>query len=644
MLNHILIGIGIFLLFVVGITAAFIGPDTQDITSITNMIINGSLNVTAGIQNKSDADLKTVNMTQLNISTPGSNTIWAFFGESGARIKDYAGTHFEIRGSKQSGTWFRIPYVDANDWYMGVGCVNSEWRWGNIGTAFVIQCDGDTTLLGDITMDSNALLESTGTLTIQSTGKMAIEALRVLGVPSNLTIRTQGGSCFSGDTKIMTVAGEKRIDSLQVGDMVLSEDDDGKHTESRIVEVYTRMVDEYYLLNGVQVTGEHPFMTTGGWKMVKDITDTDFLITYYGIQHVWQHKKVEKPLMVYNLQVDNTHTYFAADYLVHNKQPHGSSVNILASKNVMIRSGDNTDGYAGNGDIVLWNHDAETGLNISADRDYSYPIVECLDDFCFFGSNDPTLIQWYWMDYDDYADYFGIVVSKIGQGTDLLATHNITFSPMVEGSDKLVIAMDSTGNHPKIATKGGADIYLEPQGLDVRIDDNLYVTDLINVTRIFADQEVLRGGIAKLYMVNNRGMNASANPLSIAWLNHSFTEDDTYSYNSNFEEEIGINKSGWYRISYNTYYHTNTASGRDNPVTYLVECDGTPIGGLIGSGYTRGITLGLANVDGASGLVQVTQDTCIELRHECLTGASLLCDHELVGDYTVMDFEYVSDV
>ena len=75
----------------------------------------------------------------------------------------------------------------------------------------------------------------------------------------------------------------------------------------------------------ITCTGDHPFWVVGrGWVKARDLTSQDCLLDIHGgvrpISAV-THERLQKPVRVYNITVDNTHTYYVGNVgvLVHNK-------------------------------------------------------------------------------------------------------------------------------------------------------------------------------------------------------------------------------------------------------------------------------------------------------------------------------------
>lgn len=144
-------------------------------------------------------------------------------------------------------------------------------------------------------------------------------------------------SCFLPGTKIETGNGVKAIENIKPGDVVKSFTIDGKVVNSQVSTIFERERDFYFELktfgkitgkSDVKVSAEHPFLTDkknnkftqvqylkpGDMVFVKTNDNKDYLES-----KVISNVRIDKKTPVYNMSVDNTHTYFANGFAVHNK-------------------------------------------------------------------------------------------------------------------------------------------------------------------------------------------------------------------------------------------------------------------------------------------------------------------------------------
>ncbi len=143
----------------------------------------------------------------------------------------------------------------------------------------------------------------------------------------------QLGVCFTGETLVATNEGNRRIDSINVGDEVLSFDEVVGTTLSRpVTRCFESTTDGIYEItltsdessDIVRVTPDHPFLsiTTGEWSKAKALIKGDKLQSILGdvvvSKILWLPDS--KGIKSYNLEVAGSHTYLvsASQVTVHN--------------------------------------------------------------------------------------------------------------------------------------------------------------------------------------------------------------------------------------------------------------------------------------------------------------------------------------
>ena len=125
----------------------------------------------------------------------------------------------------------------------------------------------------------------------------------------------------------MTKQGLKAIEEIQVGDQVLSYNDNLEIFEYKdVVEVYNNKTFElchiYTEVEEIVCTPNHSILTLDGWKLASELTPKDNIKTTNGFVEVKyieiEHLKEE--LHVYNLNVLGYHTYVVGNglFVVHN--------------------------------------------------------------------------------------------------------------------------------------------------------------------------------------------------------------------------------------------------------------------------------------------------------------------------------------
>ncbi len=139
-------------------------------------------------------------------------------------------------------------------------------------------------------------------------------------------------SCFAAGTMIETADGDRPIEEIQIGDLVLSANPEtGEIAYKPVVNTYVHVTDTVLYLTIdeeiIETTEDHPFWVEGqGWTSAKLLQPGDVVRLKDGsTQCVDNIEIVELPegeyVAVYNFEVANFHTYFVSDYdvLVHNK-------------------------------------------------------------------------------------------------------------------------------------------------------------------------------------------------------------------------------------------------------------------------------------------------------------------------------------
>lgn len=142
------------------------------------------------------------------------------------------------------------------------------------------------------------------------------------GITCSIT-QQEASSSFAKGTQIKTQSGYKNIEDIQVGDCVWSFNDKTKRCSyQKIKWISSRETDKLIVINEkIITTPEHPFFTTEGWVLAKDLTTKHTLLKY---DKKWKKEKVKSigsenaSAPVYNFEVEKNNTYFANDYAVHN--------------------------------------------------------------------------------------------------------------------------------------------------------------------------------------------------------------------------------------------------------------------------------------------------------------------------------------
>ncbi len=131
-----------------------------------------------------------------------------------------------------------------------------------------------------------------------------------------------GCASFVRNTRVATVGGLLAINSLMIGDSVLTRDESTyQNTEQQVVDTVARDADRFYELRTeyetLQVTGEHPIWVQGkGWTPASDIEASNVLAAQRGDVLVLSNTLVEQDIEVFNFTVANTQSYFVGERLI----------------------------------------------------------------------------------------------------------------------------------------------------------------------------------------------------------------------------------------------------------------------------------------------------------------------------------------
>jgi hypothetical protein len=140
------------------------------------------------------------------------------------------------------------------------------------------------------------------------------------------------GACFGPGTPVLTPSGEKPIEQIEDGDVVVARDPETAITSERRVVRRFITPDREVLDLGIEsddtgriehltVTPEHPFWRTGtGWTGAGLLDVGDDVQTTSGHAHVVSMLTLRDRITVYNFEVETAHTYFvgATGAWVHN--------------------------------------------------------------------------------------------------------------------------------------------------------------------------------------------------------------------------------------------------------------------------------------------------------------------------------------
>lgn len=131
-------------------------------------------------------------------------------------------------------------------------------------------------------------------------------------------------TCIAKGTPISTPAGPVAIEALEEGDVIWGYDvTKQERVRTRVQHIRSRAVDRTLRLGTqLRITPNHPIYVNGEWKpagYTEEQNRNRILRASGASEHVQQANPVNERVRVYDLSVQDPHTYFAGDILVHNK-------------------------------------------------------------------------------------------------------------------------------------------------------------------------------------------------------------------------------------------------------------------------------------------------------------------------------------
>lgn len=133
--------------------------------------------------------------------------------------------------------------------------------------------------------------------------------------------------CFVAGTDVLVPGGSQDIEKLRIGDEVLTwkEGSPKEFIKAKIKRISSHVVSGYFVVNNkLQITMNHRLLVNGAWKYAGEIEIGDTLLTSDGVKEkVTSLKFVSEWTLVYNIELDKYHTYFADGIYVHNEEKGG---------------------------------------------------------------------------------------------------------------------------------------------------------------------------------------------------------------------------------------------------------------------------------------------------------------------------------
>ncbi|MCF7836612.1 hypothetical protein K9N08_03155, partial [Candidatus Gracilibacteria bacterium] len=258
----------------------------------------------------------------------GGSSLWT---ESGLRVR--RANIYRATGNVGIGTTTPGEKLDVagNIQASGTVCDSNGCIGGNASDALFLEPSGTTCPTGYI----YAVIAST-----KSCGTTCLVGAAVcLKTSTYVQINTENYTCFVSGTKVSMADGSFRnIEDVKIGEKVIGKD----NTINEVIgyERPTIGTRSTYLINdNVEFTGDHPFLSIDGWKVVdlglynahprgSEINPTklavgDILITDKGnVEVISIEVNNDRPEeeIVYDLKLNGNNTYTANGFVVHNCQ------------------------------------------------------------------------------------------------------------------------------------------------------------------------------------------------------------------------------------------------------------------------------------------------------------------------------------
>lgn len=139
------------------------------------------------------------------------------------------------------------------------------------------------------------------------------------------------GGCFASGTLIKMADGsEKAIEKIKIGDQILTfkNEKTPQVVRATVQGISTHLVKELLVINNeLKVTPEHKIYISGRWDYAGDIKLGDILINSQNEKIIVRtiSQEIAGNIPVYNIVVNQYHTYFADNLYVHNAEKGGGA-------------------------------------------------------------------------------------------------------------------------------------------------------------------------------------------------------------------------------------------------------------------------------------------------------------------------------
>jgi predicted lipid-binding transport protein (Tim44 family) len=148
-----------------------------------------------------------------------------------------------------------------------------------------------------------------------------------------LAVHNKGGGCFPAGTAITTPQGEKAIEHLAAGDEILAVNEQGQTVRTRVKTIFINkspLVQVETPEGNFMATGDHPVsIGQGRFRRVGELHTGDTITRWENGRliegKIGEINRITGKNLVFNLEVDEPHTFIAGGIVVHNKGGGGFS-------------------------------------------------------------------------------------------------------------------------------------------------------------------------------------------------------------------------------------------------------------------------------------------------------------------------------
>lgn len=147
--------------------------------------------------------------------------------------------------------------------------------------------------------------------------------------------------CLVEGTEVDTPDGPRRVETLRVGDSLLTLDANGRLMETSVVAIRSGTAFRWISLSFgdggmLDVTPTHPLAAGSGWRSAGSLRAGDMVRTVRGPAAITAVESHFAPKTVYDVSVEPGETFLAAGALVHNKSITAPEPSILGQMRQLI--------------------------------------------------------------------------------------------------------------------------------------------------------------------------------------------------------------------------------------------------------------------------------------------------------------------